>query len=563
MRETVLILHADAIAGAQQICAGLQDYDVFLFDASLGDAVAASGLRNVELVTELGGPSYHAMDRDAQETAFALEAELDLAQREYGTGISIFGWQHLSLHHLLLTLRWYASLWERHGSRWQQRRIHLPVNDNPAEFDSNSFLPALPLISYLQESGIAFKTYDYGTAGAPEYSVPDLSGDVPDEGSEYILTHLAACHDDIGYFGDEISAAGKPVFNLESKYGNVVLPGSQQVGLIDVQNVVAELTPELQDQLDQFTWTLHEAVERLLALHIKLASYRTRQVDHIVHQYRAQLVAYFELQRFFEDTVPSKLLLSARDTGFHGPLISFAEDRMLPVILLPPGKLGSDIEFTYGSILMLSHPIQGRVIHNPNRRPVRTLPIGYAERFIGTSAVGAGLRTVSLILNAVSLNGIPFASIDLYLDGIKRIVAWSKDNDVALKIRCKPGGSIVRLLNASLGIDADMLMRNLDATIEEHARDCDLCLMYEIPGADALYFLCNSIPIFNPIVTEHTPAQLAWSNPDVMPAENLSAVLQRLDGFKADALTLYSFRDAQFLAYLGLFRAARALRIYL
>jgi hypothetical protein len=173
------------------------------------------------------------------------------------------------------------------------------------------------------------------------------------------------------------------------------------------------------------------------------------------------------------------------------------------------------------------------------------------------------LRTILLILNAVSFNGIPFTSIDLYLDGIKRIAAWSKDNEVVLTIRCKPGASIIRLLDATLDIDAEELTRHLDATIEEHARDCDLCLMYELPSIDALHFLGNSIPIFNPIVIEHSPGQLALSHPQVMPAENLSTVLQRLDGFKSNPLSLYSFRDAQFLAYLGLFQSARALRVYL
>jgi hypothetical protein len=563
MRETVVILHADAIAGAQQVCAGLQDYDIYLFDPGLGDAVAASGLRNVELVTGLGGPSFHAMDREAEEAAFALEAELDLVQRECGTGLSIFGWQHRSLYCLLLTLRWYTSLWERQGPRLQQRSVHLLVNDNPAEYHSNSFLPALPLISYLQDSGIAFKIHTYGAVGAPDYPVPNFADDIADLGPDYLLTHLAACHEDIGYFGAEIEAAGKPAINLESKHGNVALPGCLTVGLTDIQNVVAELEPELQDQLDQFAWMLHEAVEQLLTPYIKLPSYRSRQVDQIVHQYRAQLVAYFELQRVFEESAPSKLLLSACDTGFHGPLISFAEERSLPVILLPTGKVGADIEFTYGSILVLTHPIQGRVIYNPNRRAVRTLPIGYAEHFSGTSAPGRGLRTVSLLLNAVSLNGIPVTQTETYLDGIRRIVAWCNSADVALKIRCKPGSSIVRLLNASLGIDAGMLMRNLEATIAEHSHDCDLCLMYDLASTDCLHFLNNSIPTLNPVVTEHTPAQFASCHAGVVPAENLDAVLQRLDGFKSDALTLYVFRDAQFFAYLGLYQAAHPLRIYL
>lgn len=563
MRETVVILHADAIPDARRICAGLSDYDVYLFDPLLGDPVAASGLRNVELIATTKGLSYYAMDQAAHAAAYELECELDLARRDSATGISMIGWQHLNFYYLFMTLQWYATLPERLGQRLQQRRFHVLVNESPATYYFNSFLPSLPLALYLHQHGIEFKTYEYGAKAPALYRIPDFSGEPPPKGSRFVLTHLPTCVYDIDYFCDELRAAGDLSVNIEAKYWNVPIPAHQHIGLVDMQGAIPALAPELKDQLDAFTQIIADALDRRLARHVLLAPYRTRQVDHLVQLYRSQLLTYLELQRHFRDAAPFKMLLSDHDTGFHGPLISFAERRAIPVMLLPHSKIIGDIEFSYRDIVALTHPVQGCTIRNAKRETVRNSFIAFPERFSGSSVVGEGVRVASMILNGLALNGIPFAPLDVYLDGIKRLVAWFDANDVTLKIRCKPGYSIIRLLNAYLGINSDMLMHNMNEPMGAHLHGCDLCLMYDQPTTGALHFLRSSVAILNPVVTETTPAFRATVDPELIAPESVDATLRRLDTFRSDPLSFYAFSAAQFHGYISRFQLARPLRSHL
>ncbi|MGO9994184.1 MAG: hypothetical protein ACLPTF_16960 [Steroidobacteraceae bacterium] len=563
MRDTLVILDAGTIFAAQQICATSPDYQVYLFDPLLGDAAAAAGLRNVQLFSTLGGPSYTRADCDARAAAYALEAALDMVQRDSGSGISIAGWQHLNLYYVLMTLHWYTGLWERLGPRLREGSLHLFINPNPAEYYLSSFLPSLLLLSYLKRHNIAFKAYDCAAEDAPAYRIPDLRGSAPDDGLDYLLTHLPTCFYDIDYFCQELQATGKLLVNLEAKRWNVPITAQYQVGLTQTDSVFTALAPAQQDLVSAFTRLLRSELDRQLAAYIELPHYRARQVDHVARLYRSQLVTYFELQRFFRDTSPAKLLLSEHDAGFHGPLITFAEQRSLPVVMLPHSKVSADIEFSYSNIVVLTHPIQGRAIGDANGRSVENPRVSYPERFTSTSPSGEGLRTVSLLLNALSLNGIPFAPSDVYLDGIKSILGWCESNAVALKIRCKPGNSINGLLSVYLGLDPAMLARNASGSLDEHVRDCDLCLMYDLATTGALHLLRNSIPILNPLVTQQSAAQLSVVHADVIPPESLELTLKRLDGFKSDPLTLDAFRAAQFRSYIARFQDARPLRSYL
>jgi hypothetical protein len=559
MKDVVVIQHAEAIPGAQEVCAQLPDYEVYLFDPVLGDPVAAAGLRNVQLFTQIGGPSYHSMDEDAHAAALALETELDAGQRAH-SGISIVGWQHLNLYYLFMTFQWYEALWRLMGPRLHQRKVHVLINDNPADYYFNSFMPSLALVSYLQKIGIAFTAYDYGAKGAPVYQVPDLSGMTREGGPDYLLTHLPTCVYDSAYFQEEMRAAGKKVINLQATYWDLPLAADRQIGLIEMQGVLRGLAPPVEKRISASTQALGNGLHRLLTPYIGLPAYCARQADHIVQRYRAQLVTYFELQRYFSAVMPGKLLMSEHDTGLHGPLIAFAEERSLPVILVPHSKIMNDLEFTHSNLLALTHPMQGTSILDGLKKPVSTQTISYPERFSSTSAVGSGLRTISLILNSQSLNGIPFAPCDVYLEGIKRIVTWCRTHDINLKIRCKPGYTMFGLLRVYVGVDPDVLARNVNETMDDHVRGCDLCVMYEMPTSGSLYFLRNSLPILNPVVTVLTKNQLTLVHPELIVPESVDACLQRLDSFRSDPLALSTFRTTQFHAYLSRFQRARALR---
>jgi hypothetical protein len=132
-----------------------------------------------------------------------------------------------------------------------------------------------------------------------------------------------------------------------------------------------------------------------------------------------------------------------------------------------------------------------------------------------------------------------------------------------LKIRPRPGFGLLGLLSAAVGADPAVLTRNVAETMDEHVRDCDLCLMYDMPTTGSLFFLRRSLPVLNPIVAELTKQQRSLVHPDLIVPESVAATLRRLDGFREDPLALYAFRTAQFHAYITGFSRARPLRVFL
>jgi hypothetical protein len=562
MKDIVVVLHSEAMLCVKQVCTGLSDYEVQLFDPILGDAALAAGLQNVKLFTKLAGPSYGAMEAAAHASALALENELDAAQAS-DSGVSIAGWQHLNLYYLFLALGWYAGLWERLGPHMGGGRIHVLLNDNPAQYYFNSFIPALTLICHFQERGRDVTAYDYGAKGDAPCRVPDFRGEPLRDAARSLLVHLPTCIYDVDYFRDELRAAGRPIIDLQARLWDTVIDLHRRVPLADADDVFAGLTPALQRRVAAFERALEEVLRRRLAPLLRLEQFSIRQVSHIVRSYRSQLIAYIELHRAFAAGGPAKLVLSQHDAGFQGPLLTFARDRSIPVVLLPHSKVSEDIEFRGAGITCLIHPMQGHEIRDRDAAPVRTLTLNFPEWFTGSNAAGAGLRTLALVLNSQTLNGIPFAPADGYLDGIKRVAAWCAAHGIELKIRCKPGYTLFGLLSVYLGVNADALARNVNEPMDDFVRGCDLCLMYDLPTSGSMYFLRNAIPVLNPYVSELTRSELCLVHPKVILPENLDDTMRRIDEFRAEPSALYAFRDAQFRAYISLFDGARSLRSFL
>jgi len=560
MRDVIVILYPGDIPAAQQLCAQWTDYEVHLFDPQLGDPALAAELRNVELLQAAGGRPYHVNASDAHSSAYAVEAEIDRTLSKFGMDLRIAGWQHLNLYYLLMTLDWYTDLWPRVEERYRGRTTHIFRSTNPAQYFFPSFLPAELLIERLQLQGSPCVAHDSLSRAVPDYSIPDLQGNAPAADGRLILTHLPTCFYDVDYFRDELQAANTALINLKARFWDISIPARHQIGLTTPDCIFARLEAPEEAQLAALTRALRPVLEDLLAPRISAPVWRSRQIEHITQSYRAQWATYRELQRYFREIEPVKLVLSEHDSGFLGPLVSFAESRSLPIMMLPHSKVCADIEFNYSNIVVLTHPIQGRSVCDSAGRAVAQSHLCYPERFVGSSMASAGLRTLSLMLNSLSLSGVPFAPTDVYLAGLRRVVDWCRSNGVAVKIRCKPGYSIHNLLSVLLGIDRRQLEQFTRETLDEHMRHCDLCLMYDLASTASLYFLRNSIPILNPLVTCQSAAQLAVVHPDVIPPESVDSTLQRLDDFKSDPRRLDAFRSAQFQAYLARFQGALPLR---
>ncbi|MGZ5606713.1 MAG: hypothetical protein ACXWE9_07770 [Methylobacter sp.] len=563
MENAIVILNAGDITAAEHIAKDLPAYTVYIFDPMLFDLVAASGLENIRFIPWDNCPLYHQLDAEARAAAFALEAELDLAVRTIAPEVSIASWQHLNLYYLMMSLKWYTALWDELGSVFAGAKVHIFICDNPAAYYFNSFIPSFLLLWYLKSHDIEFSGYSYGEKPDNTGLIPDLSGENGDQHLEQLLTHLPTCMYDFGYFDQEIRASGKMPINIEARYFSTPIQAHKTLGLVSAEETITTLPEATRQKINAFSEQLAEALDRLLKPYIVIPLYRTRQTQYIGNLYRSQLVTYYQLNRHFTHSKPSKILLSDHDAGFHGPIISFAQQNFLPVLLLPHAKTSADIEFKYDNIIALSHPVQGRDIFDANGRHVINEAIIYPETFNSSSLAGEGIRTVSLLLNAQSLNGIFYTRWADYLDGIRQIVAWCKDNDITLKIRCKPSYSIMSLLATEVGLDIAVLQQNLAESMEQHVENCDLCLMYDTPTSAALYFLKRSVPILNPVVKALSPAELTMINTNVVPQESVEAILRKLKGFKSNPMNFSTFRNAQFSDYIQLFRHARPLRSHL
>lgn len=563
MGNAIVIINAGDIPPAIQIAKGLPSYTVFIFDPVLFDQVADSGLKNIELISWDNCPLYAELVADARASASALEAELDLAIRNIVPDVSIVAWQHLNLYYLFMMLKWYTGLWYELGNRLAGAKAHIFICDNPATYYFNSFIPSLLLLLHLKHHDIEFSAYTYAGSTDVSLLVPDLSGKDEDVHTEQILTHMPTCMYDMDYFHQEITAAGKPIINIEAKHWNIPVPAQKTLSLVNANDVFPSLADSLRETITAFSQRVMETLDRCLAPYLIASSYRERQVKHLGTLYRCQLLTYYQLNRHFEFTKPSKLLLSDHDAGFHGPLVSFAERHNIPVLLVPHSKVGNDCEFSYGNITSLTHPIQGEGLVNGHGKRLLNFYLSYPEKFSSNSAMPSPLKKIGLLLNGLALNGITCTGLAVYIDGIKRMDHWCKQHGIELIVRSRPNQTLIELLDEAIGVERANMRAVLTGSLQAFVESIDLCLMYDAPTSAVIEFLRTGIPVLNPIPDLLSKAEAQWANSQVVPRTSVDGTLEMLDSFIADDSNLHVFHTNQFSDYVGLFRQSYALRRFL
>jgi hypothetical protein len=563
MENAIIIINDQDIASAVQVSQDMDSYKVYIFDPVLVDKVIASGLQNVEFTPWENCPLYHELDITAHDLALKLEKELDREVRSIIPEVSIVSWQHLNLYYLFMTIKWYSKLWEEVSGEFTNCRVHIFFCSNPARYFFNSFIHSFLLSWSLNAHGIEFTAHTYGEETDNSNLIPNLFGLSESENSDAILLHIPTCLYDFEYFNQEIIASGKSVINLKSKWWNVPINSKISLGLIDVDLLTPSLSVATQEKINYFTNRLEASLDIFFQSYIPMSDFRNLQVTYIRNLYRSQLTTYFLLNQYFEQTMPSKILLSDHDTGFHGPIVSFAKKNFLPILILPHSKVSSKIEFNYGNMIALTHPSQELDVFNINDDQVVSKFITYPEVFYGSSIACRTLNSISLVLNAQSINGIYMTSHSVYMVGIKKIVEWCKGSGVELKIRCKPGYSMLNILAKSAGVNPDMLVQCANETMEQFARSSDLCLVYDSPTTGSLFFYRNSVPLLNVVIEPLTSAERKSANSTLSPIEDVDGALCMLNQFLSDSSYFNLFRSEQFCKYIQLFQSSEPLRFYL
>jgi hypothetical protein len=559
MNNALLILNAGDIPSALSLHAGLPDCTVYTCDPVLMDQIAAAGLSPIHFLPWHDAPPYHQLDPDAHAAVATFEQQLDAQLQDVLPGLSLRGWQHLNLYYQWLAMRWYSALGDHLAGHLRDCHVHVFVCDKPGNYYFSSFLAPVSVATRLHRAQIPFSAYSYGAPDGDAHQIPDLAGRFPWQGANTLLAHIPTCMYDAAYFHQEIEASNKLLINIPARKFNIPLPAHLQPGLTDTTAVLATLPEAQRGQIAAVIDCIGPALERWLLPQMEAKPYRERQQAELLQSYQAQLVFHFALQRYFEAARPAKMLLSDHDMGLHGPLVGFAQQHGIPVLLVPHAKTVSHVEFAYRDITVLSHPLQGQPVFNAARHMLRNQVLAYPEQ-VSASQTVAPLRTVSLLLNAPSLNGVYYTRWDTYLDGIRQLADWCRTHGVRLKLRCKPSYTIVKLLSEQLGMELEELLQNARETMQQHVADCDLCLMYDTPTSALLYFVTAGVPVLNPVVDQFSASEQSMGNASLMPPESLLSTIRHLDDFLADPVSLYAMRGTQFRAYLQLFQPALPLR---
>lgn len=563
MEHALIIIHSEDILAAEHLVADLENYTVYFFDPILLDKLTMSKLRNIKFLPWENAPSYLSMHEKAHEKAYLLEKELDAGRHDVLPEISIYGWQHLNLYYLMMSMHWYSGLWNDLGSHFIGKHLHIYLCDTPSVYYFNSFIPALLLLQFARQHEIEFSGYTYGTNEDKSTLLPDLRGQAPIEAQELLLLHLPTCMYDMAYFNSELIASGKHVLNLEAKYFSVPVHAQTSIPLATSKELELEIPSPLRQRIEAFLTNIAAKLDAFFSHSLASIGFRERQVTNIVNIYRSQLLSYFHLHNYFSEKAPNKIVLSDHDTGFHGPIISFAEKKSIPVLLLPHSKTTPDLEFAYKNMHALVHPSQGTPILDRNLRRVPHFKLSIPSTLHTTTHFPAPIKSVGLMLNAFSLNGIYFANFPQYIAGIKRIRDFCLEHHLQLHVRCKPGYALSNILAKEVGLDSETISNNVRIPMAEFSSNCDLCIMYDTPTAGALEFLAQSIPIMNPILAPLTRHQAVIINPNTIARETLDECLARIASFKVDVSLFHQFKMHQFRSYVGLFDDTQPLRVFL
>jgi hypothetical protein len=560
--EDVLFIIDDAdIPTAEKLVAQLEGtYRVYVFDPTLLDTVRDTTLVNVELLAWDGALDYPTLVRDAHARAHEFEASLDDAAGKAGCPVSIRAWQHLNLFYFFLTHAWYTAMWADILPRFKQGRSHIFLCNNPSVFYWPSFLPSLLLLQYMRTFDIEFTAYPYGDRADESDAIPYLCEPQRPEDACDVLAHLPTCFYDMPYFDSEIRASGRKFTRLVSKYWDVPFSANAEVKMLRTHVHHPLLPRDVWQHALDFGEAMYDRIHALLTPYIATESYRARQARYFADTYRSQLVTFHLLDSHYAPQLPKKLLLSDHDSGFHGPLMAFAEKHALPVVVVPHSKTSEDTQFDYREATFCTHPIQGAPIRNASGRELPGCALAYPARLTGPAMDTVPLRRIGLLLNGYSLNGIYCTQWQAYLDGIVRVAAWCRANGIELTVRCRQGQTLYALLEEAAGIPRASLEASIRGSLSEFAAQVDLCLMYDAPTNADLEFLRNGIPILNPIVSPLSRAEAATANARVVPRDSVEAILDLVEGFVTDPVALQRFRMRQFAEFAALHADARALR---
>lgn len=440
-------------------------------------------------------------------------------------------------------------------------KLHVLLPDLPHRFGYHSFVPGMVLSDLVRREGGAVQLY---SAPSPPWDDPLLPDPASSTGPVDLLCHLPTCFYDAALFSAEIRAAGRSALVLPSQVFNAPLDGLPAAAMVAPQVLAERLDAQQRSQLEAVLDRLGGVLSQQLQPLIPSPGPLAAQVHALLGGYRLNALLYLALAQRFGRAPPATLLLSNHDVGLHGALQSFARAHGVRTLMVPHAKIYPDSLTSYGhDMLCLGHPLQGGDVLDLDSQRMPWAPLSFAELRQAGPVAPRPLATLGIVLNSVSLNCMCWVDVQVYLDGLARLRAWCAAQGVACRIRCRPNGSVMSLLQEGLQLTDAELVRDQEGSIADFGRACDLVLGYDAPTTGMLELLAAGVPVMQALCRRLGPQEWRAIDASVVPQLMLDDLLPRLARFAADALALWQFSQQQAGQCAGRAAAAQPLRAYL
>lgn len=550
MKDVIFVFEKPDIPSALVLQQRFNSSEVWVFDPHLLDDLVHAKVQNARYInceSQFRVPEFFAQ---SQREAIEVEHDISNQLKDASGTLSVNFWQHLSWFFLRGTLNGYAQLWDTLlSSEVEDVYFHVPLYDRPALFYLPSFLPAVMLMERLAARGIPFKAYAHSTITQSPRFLPANVG-CTSSGPIDVFLHVPTCSYDSAFYEAELVATKRKVLKFKSQIWNVEMPSFDQATLVHDTEVLRTLDQSTQLHIAEST----QAIESWLGLYfqkfIRTVSYAHRQARHIAEQYRAQLIFYNFLEKRFGQGLPKRLVLSNHDAGLHGPFLSFAQKHDIPVVMLPHAKVFNfPVASPYTNIVAAVHPIQGGGVSNLDGKNLHAHTVCYPSSLTYTYRAPERLRSIGLILNKFSADGMSLVDTNTYLDGLREIRHWCQRRGIKLRIRLKPGGACIIWLMGQLGLTLEDLNANMHIQIVDFASANDICLMYDAPTSGAAEILRCAIPLLAVVPRTLGDIEDRIVSNEIVPRVSVAIALDQLDNFQSDPVSLLAFRNVQFRRY--------------
>jgi hypothetical protein len=379
-----------------------------------------------------------------------------------------------------------------------------------------------------------------------------------------LLCHIPTCFNDSALFSAELVASGRSVLVMPPPVFDVSTDGLPRCGLVAADLLAERLSPAdrtaLAATLDRLSGVLSQ---HLLPL-IGGGGMAQKQVLAMVEGYRLNALLFHALQARFGDQPPKTLLISNHDIGLHGAFVSFALRHRLDIVMVPHAKIFNSVVPSYGhDVLCLAHPLQGGEIIDLDGYRMPTGVLDFARPLAVAPRAAQPLRTLGVVLNAVSAKALCLVDMPTYLQGLRQLRDWCRAHDIDCRIRCRPNGSIMPLICEALELPAEALLAYQDGSLVEFAQDCDLLLGYDVPTSGVFDLLDQGLPVLQVLCRRLEPEEARIVDARVVPQLPLAQALRRLDELVADPLALWRLRSTQVQQRVQAGAAAQPLRAWL